>query len=179
MSEPAVATPHRVWRAGGFALTSAVLASLAHAVAGGALPNLWLLGLGALVVGAVALPFVRREASWITIALALALAQSGLHGWLTITAHHHGHTSVPAMLATHAVATALAVAWLSLLEERLWNASRRSWIVLVLSRRAWLPVPAVADGRPVQPPQATPRFGYDGFRPRGIGLRGPPVVAVH
>ncbi len=174
--------PARLRRAGGFAATSAVLASTAHAAAGGGVPSVWLLALGAAVVAGAAVPLLGREATWPRIALALAAAQAALHGWLAlVSGSHAGHDGHPPgitaqMLLAHAVATAAAVVWLRYAEQRLWQAARRTWVLLRLWRRRWMSVPAIHERPRARPPRSEPCRNSSPRPACAHGVRGPPVL---
>jgi hypothetical protein len=172
----AVDAPVRLRRAAGFALTSTALAAGAHVLGAGALPNGWLLAVGAAAVTAAAVPLVARERSLVQIGLALAAAQAALHGWFVLTGHHHGHAaaSSPAlMLAWHGVATVAAALWLRRYERRAWLAARRLWVLLVLA--AW---PQVRTPGPQRRPAPARPSVLRPLRPpllaTASGLRAPP-----
>jgi hypothetical protein len=179
---PGPDAPARLRRAATFAATSAALASLAHAVGGAALPDLWLLGLGAAAVAAAAYPLLGREAGWPRIIVGLAMAQAALHGYLSMAAghaHHGAHSSQgdgAAMLWAHILATGAAAVWLRLAEGRLWQQARQSWVRALLRPHALLAAP-VLHRPPEQPAPSGPlrRLIAAPGAPRW-GVRGPPLL---
>jgi hypothetical protein len=179
---PGPDAPARLRRSATFAGTSAVLATVAHTVGGAALPDLWLLALGAAAVAAAAYPLLGREAGWPRIIVGLAVAQAALHGYLSVVADHaHGgaagaQVDGAAMLWAHLLATAVAAVWLRLGEDRLWQRARRSWVRALLRPNSLLAAP-VRYSPPTLPAPCGPRRRR--IAPPGArcwGVRGPPLL---
>jgi len=166
-------------RAGTFAATSAVLASIGHWAGGGSLPNVWLLLVGAAALAGLSYPLLRREATWPQIVAALAVAQGLLHAWLMVAGAHHGshpsHGLTASMLLAHGAATAAAAVWLRYGEQRLWSAARAAWVRLILQRRRWLADPAIPSVPEVPAAGWFPPALAAEYSPAALGVRGPPL----
>ena len=171
--------PARWRRAAAFAATSGLLATFAHAVAGGAVPDGWLLAVGVALLVPAAVPLLGRQRTSLEIFLALGLAQAALHGWLAVTAvhshHHAGSSSATAMLLAHAGATILAGLWLGSLERRVWDTARAAWLRVVLGLGRFPRLPAI---EPPSRPQLrrAPRSLSGRFLTTAAPLRGPPAA---
>ncbi len=168
-----------VRRATAFAATSAVLAGLAHAVAGGPLPNPWLLLLGAALVGAAARAVAAGEATWPRIVVGLAAAQGFLHLWMaTLGTHHHAGSAAAGssarMLLAHVVATAAAAVWLRYAEQRLWQRARLAWVRSLIRPVQFEPPPR--GERVPTAPISRPTLAESVFDAAASVVRGPPGV---
>jgi len=174
---------------GSFALVSVLLAALAHAGAGGALPDPWILLLGGLPVLVFAWPLAGAERRLPFILTGLAATQAWLHVWSSQLAGHSGHGShgpaaagpdadswsAPIMIATHLIAGIVAGLWLRLGEERLWRLSRAlvaRVAAAVLVRRHRGLVPQHREP-PIWAPPQQPRHPYPGWL-SVAGMRAPP-----
>ncbi len=176
-------TPPVIRRAASFAVASGVLATGAHALAGGGTADPLVVLIGVAAVGLLAAPALKHERRLPVIVAGLAGAQVGLHLWFAVTAasggHHHEVATQPAgllMLAAHGVATVAAAWWLRRGERRLWLAARRSAVALLLARgsarvRVIVPIPQAAAG--VRPAWVNAPLCSDALLATA-GTRGPP-----
>jgi hypothetical protein len=159
------------------ALEVTALAAGAHVLAGGHLPSpVFLLGFGAVVLGAAALTLGRFLRVGVVVPFVL-LAQVGLHAGVEATRPTHAamemaggdgllHTT-PLMVGAH-VSTSIVLAIVLLLQER-----------VVAAVGTWLRPLVVVAARPAARRPVAP--AYRGRRPRRALLRtsprrGPPVL---
>lgn len=159
-----------------------MLSAVAHGLAGGALPSLWLLLLGAALLLPIAYLGTGREAFWPRIVIGLALAQGAFHVWLQFAAGaHHAHAGsidIGRMLLAHAAATLVAAVWLRYGEQRVWAAARERWLSALL-RGVGAPRLIVPRRAPRIP--AARRAVVDHYldiAPRVCGMRAPPMRPV-
>ena len=174
-----------------------LLAALSHTWAGGVVPGVLALTLGAVFASAVGVAAVGRRGSLRGTAIAVAIGQFAFHlafsllgsGASVSTAasgHHHAMPSITAspleaverggvwMWLAHLAAGALTVLYLRHLERRLWSVLARLGWRLVASLGIAVPAPRVSGQRATafasRVLTAVPLRG-------GSALRGPPLGA--
>ena len=172
--------PFRLARTAAFAAVCVGLAALAHAMGGGSVPAPYTvaLGLGAVLLAALALG--GRERSAPTINVALVCAQLGLHelfgtdGTAYVTAHPHGRGlgEGAGMLLAHLTATLITGWWLARGESALWALLHRLGHRLVLLRP--VAVAAVRQAVPIVIVRIVP---VDPVLLHCVARRGPPLPA--
>ncbi|MFD1539318.1 MFS transporter [Nonomuraea guangzhouensis] len=172
--------PLRLARTAAFAAVCVGLAALAHAMGGGSVPapHTAALGLGAVLLAALALG--GRERSAPTINVALVCAQLGLHEWFGtdgtayVISHPHGRglSEGVGMLLAHLTATLITGWWLARGETALWALLHRLGHRLALLR----PV-AVAAVRRAVPIVIVRIVPVDPVLLHCVARRGPPLPA--
>ncbi|MBF8192009.1 MFS transporter [Nonomuraea sp. K274] len=172
----------RLARTAAFSAVCVALAALAHVLGGGGRPEPWAAGLGVAGVSALGLALCGRERSAVTINVALAGAQLGLHelfagdgaAYVSVHAHGQGGLAVDAgMLLTHLTASLITGLWLARGEAALWSLLRLLGRRLLLLLRP-VAVPAVRACAPVVFARVVPL--QPGFR-HCLARRGPPLPA--
>jgi hypothetical protein len=155
-------------RAAAFGLAAVSLGALGHRAARGHLPGLLPWASFAVLVALLVLPLLRRERRWLSIVVALALVQLGLHAGFTSSfgagehVHAVGEPAAPSwpMLALHAAAVLASAWWLRCGEAALWRRLRRiaaAALELVARASARPPRPANRGAEPlIERPAARP-----------------------
>lgn len=167
----------RLLRSAAFAAVATQLAALGHAVGGGGSPDVVVLLIGAVTIGATVTGLARRRRTWRGIFTLLSGCQVGFHLLFSVDMHAmSGSPFLPAdpvrMLTFHLIAAALSALVLAVGEAalfRLFALLRRSVLIVT--------VPLPID----LPPDWTASFrGFRSPRPAGALLstsprRGPPT----
>jgi hypothetical protein len=160
-----------------FAVACVAVTAALHFAAGGALISFGAFTAAIAAVAGPAYCLGGRRRGMGVLAVACALAQSGLHVWFILASGHAQHVVPgPAMILVHALAMGVTAMWLARGDAAL--AAFLDLLILAFGPGLWLRLLA-ADG-PVLPPLPLARFA-DGVRPRlallasAVPRRGPPA----
>ncbi len=178
MSSP-TSVPWRFLRSAAFAAVATSLAALGHLMGGGAAPDLAVLLVGGVTIGAMTSGLARRRRRWAGIFGVLAAAQLAFHLLFVVDGHAMagGRSLIPAdpagMLTFHLLAAAAAAFVLAYGEWALFS------LFSALRRCTRLLTPAAG----VELPPGWTVVGRDSFAPRPGGAllstsprRGPPAL---
>lgn len=172
--------PLRARRAVSVGAVSGMGAVLAHGIAGGATPPIWLTALAVLVGIGAALPLTRARIDLAGLGAAALLSQAVLHLGLTLatptSASDHGDG---AMLVAHGLATALTLAVARASEQAWWRIAEVADTLIARTLGAIVPVLA-ATAVPT-PRRVALAVAVAGVRPADAHAsprrtRGPPAV---
>lgn len=172
--------PLRVVRGAVLATVALLAGAGGHALAGGALPGLPVLGGLLAALTPVAALLVGRRVDALQAGLLLVLGQAVVHLALMVTAdgvHHGAHAgATPTMLLAHLAAAGIGGLWLAAGERALWTVLDLALVrlVAVLALRRPLPVPGAARVVPAPEPPAL----RDRAERRRLPARAPPRLGA-